>query len=214
MKNHILSLSLACCLALLCTGLKAQNAFDPVKDEAALKAKMKEVAESTQTMTCDFAQEKHLSFMSMPIVSNGKMVVKHPGKLRWEYVTPYSYILVINDGTMSMRDEGNDSEIDLSESEGFKQMNNTILSIMQGELTDIEGFESGYFENDENYKIGLVPTQDQVAEFIQKIEVYIEKQDMNVFQVHLHEASGDETRMYFKDHVINAEVSEDQFVIK
>lgn len=214
MKKLTHKITLLLALVLLTGSLVAQNGFDPVKDEAALRAKMKSTAAGTETMTCNFAQEKHLSFMSMPIVSNGKMVVKHPGKLRWEYVTPYSYIMIINDGMMSMRDEGNDSEMDLTKSEGFKQMNNTIMGIMQGEMSELEGFETTFLENGANYRIDLVPTEEQVSEFIQEIQVFIEKKEMNVFQVHLKEASGDETRMYFKDHVINAEVSEDRFIIK
>lgn len=214
MKRHILNITFL--LALTCTvsSILAQDNFEPVKDEAVLKSRMKSTAATTQTMKCDFAQEKHLSFMSMPIVSNGKMVVKHPSKLRWEYLTPYSYIMIINDGMMSMRDEGNDSEMDLSKSEGFKQMNKTIMSIMGGEMGDLEGFETTYFENETNYRVDLKPTDEQVSEFITEIRVYIEKTAMAVFQVQLKEASGDETRMYFKDHVLNAKVSEDQFIIK
>lgn len=214
MKRHILKTTLIFALAIMALSAVAQTEFVPIENEADLKIRMKTVAEETQTMTCEFAQEKLLSFMSMPIVSNGKMVVKHPGKLRWEYVTPYRYLMIINDGMMSMRDEGNDSEMDLSKSEGFKQMNNTIMSIMQGELSDLEGFDITYFENVESFRINLTPTNEQISAFIQQILVFIEKDEMNVFQVQLKEASGDETRMHFKDHVINAEISEDQFIIK
>ena len=52
-------------------------------------------ASTVKTISADFVQEKDLSILNDKMVSKGKMYYDG-GMLRWEYLTPYQYLFVMN----------------------------------------------------------------------------------------------------------------------
>ena len=82
-------MSKICCLmlffGLLSVTMMAQKAgFRKVADDASFRKKMEAVTLSTTSISSDFVQEKQLSFMEEPIVSEGQFFFKKEQKIRWE----------------------------------------------------------------------------------------------------------------------------------
>ena len=59
-------------------------------------ASLTETASSMQTMQCRFVQSKTMAMLAEPSVAEGKMYFASPDRLRWEYVKPYAFALVVN----------------------------------------------------------------------------------------------------------------------
>ena len=57
-------------------------------------------ASSLKTLQCDFVQTKSLKMLGDKMVSKGKMYCSQPNQLRWEYISPYSYIFVLNKASL------------------------------------------------------------------------------------------------------------------
>ena len=75
---------------------------------------------SIKTISCSFTQEKKMSMLNDKLVSRGVMYYSNAGKLRWEYTSPYSYILVINNNTVTMKSGSRKSTVDMSTSKLFQ----------------------------------------------------------------------------------------------
>ena len=61
-----------------------------------IMASLTEAASSMQTMQCRFVQSKTMAMLAEPSVSEGKMYFSSPDRLRWEYLIPYPFALVVN----------------------------------------------------------------------------------------------------------------------
>jgi outer membrane lipoprotein-sorting protein len=83
-------------LCVLSVSLAAQTGFKPVKDTLSLKEKINRISKETASLESDFVQVKTLSMLSEKITSKGHFCFKKDNLLRWEYVSPYTYIIVIN----------------------------------------------------------------------------------------------------------------------
>ncbi|MGZ4036422.1 MAG: LolA family protein, partial [Bacteroidia bacterium] len=82
-------------LMLVVNAAMAQS-FKPVKDTAALKLRIEAMSKATNAIESDFTQEKNLSVLSEKVNSKGHFSFKKENMLRWEYTTPYKYLIVIN----------------------------------------------------------------------------------------------------------------------
>lgn len=73
--------------------------------EISKDAIIKEISRSAatiKTMQCDFVQTKRMKMLGSELVSKGKMSCSQPDKLRWEYLSPYTYtfVLYLNSATL------------------------------------------------------------------------------------------------------------------
>ncbi|MEI7663996.1 MAG: outer membrane lipoprotein carrier protein LolA, partial [Bacteroidota bacterium] len=99
-----------------------------------IKAGVSEAALKTQTITSDFVQEKNMSMIREKIVTKGKFYFKKERMLRWEYLQPFSYIIVIRNDQVSIRDENKVSQFNVQSNKVFQEINRVILGCVRGTL--------------------------------------------------------------------------------
>ena len=188
------------------------NDFKPVKNETDFRSEMLKIQASTQTLQSEFTQEKHLSFMSEPIVTKGHFYYKKDKKLRWEYVKPFAYTVILNGSDLMINDEGHRNEIDLKSNKTYKEINEVISGSMRGDLDSgkVE-FDSILKENNRFYLLELKPKKKQIKEYMTRIEVYFDKKDFLISKVIMHEQGSDLTKIFFKNKKINQTISENLF---
>ena len=183
-----------------------------VQDESEFKRKTREITENSLTMTSDFIQEKHLSFMSEPIITKGKFRYKKPNRVRWEYTEPFSYILIINEDQLLIDDEGHQNKIDLGNNDMFKQINKIVSNALMGKvMDDSEQFAHTLEASETEFKINLVPIDKSLEKYIKTIEVYFDKKTLIVSSVMLEESSEDYTKIKFINKVLNAPIEDQEF---
>lgn len=195
--------------------LSAQDAdMKPVKDTTAFKNKLKEASATTNTIDCDFTQKKHLSFMAEDIVTSGHFSFKKERKIRWEYLKPYSYIVVINNNDIYLKDEEKTSHFDANSNKMFQGINDMMVAIVKGDLFGTGDFKSVFYENEKYYFVKLLPVKGEMKNYLKGIEIYFDKKDMTVVKLKLTELSDDYTFIEYHNKTINKPLSDALFTIK
>lgn len=204
---------LACLFIFLGQSIHAQN-FTTMKDADAFQEKLRKEAKNTTSLQSEFTQIKHLDIMSEDIESEGKLYYKSENKLRWEYTSPIEYMIVMNNGKLTIKDDGKVSSYDLSGNKTFKKVNEMIVKSLQGDIVQQElDYKYEFKENKNLYLVTMYPKEKKVQEFMESIQIYFSKKDYSVSEVKMIEQSGDYTIMKFKNKKLNASISDKVFTL-
>lgn len=190
------------------------QSFKDVKDTTALKLKIESMSKATNSIESDFVQEKNLSMLSEKIISKGHFVFKKDNLLRWEYTSPSKYLIVINKEKIMIKDEKKTSKYDMNSNKVFKEINDIMLSCVQGTIFKSKKFKTNYFENDKFYKLELLPQEKNMKNAFKKINLFFDKNVTSVAKLEMIESSDDKTLLDFSNKKINAPVAETLFILK
>lgn len=191
----------------------SQN-FKIVKDTNALKQKIESMSKATTSIESDFTQEKNLSMLSEKIISKGHFVFKKENLLRWEYSTPSKYLIVINKEKVTIKDEKKTTKYDMNSNKVFKEINDIMLSCVQGTIFKSNKFKTSYFENTQFYKLELIPQVKNMKETFKKINLYFDKNVTSVAKIEMIETNEDLTSLDFTNKKLNAPIAETIFIVK
>ena len=195
--------------------LQAQpTGYEKVMDTTYIMNKVSEVAEQTKSINTEFIQEKNLSFLFEKIVSNGILLYEQPNKLRLEYTSPFSYLLIMNDGKLLIKNEDTETKIDLESSTMFNEINNLIISSVQGDILSMPEMTTSFYENSNSFYVQLWPKQEELKKYIKTIELFISKEDHTVTDFKVIELSDDYTLIKFKNKRINDDIPDESFDIR
>ncbi|MGK7389875.1 MAG: LolA family protein [Candidatus Cyclobacteriaceae bacterium M2_1C_046] len=188
--------------------------FKEMKDISAFKKGLSEIAAATNTINSSFKQDKYLSILSNEIESEGVLKFKKPNLLRWEYQKPFNYGVILNGDQLIISDEGKVNSFDLTSSKAFRQINELIISSVQGDVLDEETFNISYFEGKDLYLVKLYPKEKQLQGFLQEINVYFDRSDFTVNKIKLIEPEGDYTLISFYNKKFNESIPDTAFTLK
>ncbi len=212
-KSALLGLLLTafCSLAFIAV----EDGFSPLKDVEKVKKNIADQISTTSSIHSDFLQEKHLSFLEQPIVSKGEFYFKKEKKLRWEYIDPFKYLIVLNGDKVIIKDEKKTNQFDVASNKIFKEVSEMLSRLLRGEiLNDEKDYEQAYFEGTSEYLVRLSPKKEEVKEMIDVIELYFDKTNHSVVKVNIQEKSGDYTLITFENTVFNEAIADEKFVVQ
>jgi outer membrane lipoprotein-sorting protein len=210
-RIHIICLSL-----LLCTGvLKAQDSFGPMTDINGFKTKLESMSASVQTIACDFVQEKNLVVLSEKIISKGVFFFKKENNIRWEYIQPYKYLIIISNGQLFTRDDKNQKLYDIESNRMFQEMNRFISGCIQGDiLRNDKDYSTEYLESTTSYLVKLVPRAEKMRQMLNEVQIWFDKNDLTVSGLKMIEAGEDYTRIDFINKKLNTDIPGEKFSFK
>ncbi len=186
-------------------------------DEASIKSlkrHVQEVADNTRTISCNFSQEKVMSMISEKILSSGKFYLKKEKMLRWEYLQPFSYIIVIKNDKVSIKDEAKVSQVDVKSNKVFSEINRIILGSIQGTLLhDEKSFKATFFENTGSWVVKLQTITPQLRESLTEIVIWFDRNDFTVNRLDMNELGGDFTRITFTSKILNQPIADEKFLV-
>jgi outer membrane lipoprotein-sorting protein len=218
-KNHIKYL-----LALLFSAIifsanaviaPSDSIFRPMKDTVSFKKKMKDFSATFTSFECSFDQVKTMSMLKAPSSATGSFCYRSGGDFRWEYSVPFSYILVIRNGKLTVRDESGKNQVNLASSKTFAEVNGKIISLISGKFLEEKGeFAHRLSENDYLYKVELDPLNKRIAKYFRSIEIQIDKANMTASRLILEEQDGDKTAFTFFNKKINQAIGDEKFIIR
>jgi len=188
--------------------------FRLVKDTLVLKLKVENMSKTLNSIDADFVQEKNLSVLSEKIISKGHLMFKKENLLRWEYFTPSKYLIVINKEKVFIKDEKKTSKYDMNSNKVFKEINDIMISCVQGTIFKSSKFKTSYFENEKYYKLEMTPNTKNMKDSFKKINLYFDKNITSVSKIEMIETSEDFTLIEFLNKKLNAPISENSFIIK
>ncbi len=207
MKKYVLVISFAILLT---------NAFGQVQsmaDTTSFKKALVEVSKTTNTLQSKFTQKKVLRVMKNPIVSEGNIAFQKPNSLRWSYMHPFSYTIILEGGQISIDDSGKSSHYDISANKVFEDINKLIISAVEGTILDDPKFSKTYLETPGSYLVELVPSDAFMQDYISQMNIEFTKSDLLVNSIQIMESQGNSTLIEFSDTRVNERLPEDTFEI-
>jgi len=200
----------------LCFATQVINAqiFGVPKDETALRKKIIEASQKIKTIQCNFEQVKISSMLAEKAISKGAFFFKKDNKVKLDYREPFTYVIVMNNGKLLIKDEDKTRQVNLSSSRSFQQLNKIIVDCINGNILSSTDLTAKLFENSTLAKIELTPINKTIKKFLSGIVVILEKSDFSALRIEMNEASGDRTVLRFFDKKLNNEIDNEQFVLQ
>lgn len=188
------------------------QSYVEVKSTTSFYEKLKSISENTETIQCDFIQEKQLSFMEQAMVSKGKMYFAGTDQLRWEYTEPYSYAVLMVKDKLVIIDEGDVNQTKLGKNPAFKKVQQLMTKTLRGDFSaQDDQFDQTIEENAESYRMTLIPRDPAMAEFISSMSLYFSKPDF-IMSKFVMDENGDTTTTTLSNQRINAGIGDEVFV--
>src|SRR5690348_13247437 len=94
-----------------------------VENVEAFKKQFEMESKKIASIKSDFVQEKTMTMLTEKIVSRGQFSFKRADKVRIEYKSPYSYLLIINGNQMISKDGNKESRMNVSSNKMLRQVN-------------------------------------------------------------------------------------------
>jgi outer membrane lipoprotein-sorting protein len=203
-------------LLCLCTFYsKAQDDKErPMPNPDQLIEKLNAKAQSISTFQCEFKQVKYLAYLDVSVESSGKFTLKKKNQVRWEYIEPYKYVLVIKDGKMSIKDFEGNKDLKQKGNKFLEHLNELVESLFLGNIGINQDFKKEFFENDLSYNLTLTPKLSQTKNDFKQINIYFEKFNLEVTGIKITESSGDFTSLLFKNRIYNRPIDDSYFTEK
>lgn len=192
---------------------KQPEGYLKVENRVELVALLNEKAAEISSISSHFIQKKQLEFLDETIISKGEFLFKKENNLRWAYLEPFEYVIVIHEGKFHIRDGEKHSAYDIDSNPVFAQINRLIVDMVRGNITD-ERFDIEAFENNNFYLVNLMPKDASIREVISNMEIYFSKSDLTVSEVLMKENENDYTVITFIDKKINVPIEDQVFSVK
>lgn len=183
-------------------------------NEAQIKQKINQTASALKSMQCDFVQTKHMKLLNDKLVSKGKMYYQKSDKLRWEYLSPYTYTFILNADKVLLKNQKRNDVIDVNQNKMFKEIARIMMNSVVGNcLTDDKNFKTSLTATSTEWIATLLPLRKDMKQMFQKIILHFNKQKSVVTLVELIEKNGDKTVIELKNTVLNETIDAKMFAV-
>jgi outer membrane lipoprotein-sorting protein len=186
-----------------------------MKDVPAFKARLETMSDRVNSIESDFIQEKNLSILSNKIISKGHFLYKKENNIRWEYLQPYRYLIIISNNKIFIKEDKNQKQYDIQSSKMFQEMNKFISGCIQGDiLRNEQDYKISYFEDDKNFFVSLVPKAEAMRKMLNEVQIWFSRNDLTVSRIKMVESGGDYTKIDFNNKKLNTDIPIEKFSFK
>ena len=169
-----------------------------------LKTTLINTVASIQTMHCRFVQQKTMTMLTEPIVSEGILYYAVPDKMRWEYTSPYQFALIVN-GKQTIRiKDGKAEKLDTYQGRMYKGLADIIMGSASGKsLFDASLFDVELYDDGKCWKAEMTPKRRDMKRMFNLLVFRFNKQTQIIEQVDFVELNGDLTTIRFESILLN-----------
>ncbi|MBL7719121.1 MAG: outer membrane lipoprotein carrier protein LolA [Flavipsychrobacter sp.] len=210
--RNVLAVWMMCMCSLV--AVAQPKGYSAVKNVAAFQQSLQKASASVQTIQSDFDQVKNLSLLQDKIKSKGKFYLKKEDKVRIEYTSPFSYLVVMNAGQVLVKDEQKTNKVNTRNSKTMQSVNRIMLDCMRGTVLSNPDFRTAVFESGQSYLVSLTPATDAMKKMFRQIDVYMDKKSFDVRSLSMVEQGGDFTDMDFRNTQHNVSLNDALFKVK
>ena len=191
--------------------LSAQTPLDEAHSQQVITM-LTEAATSMQTMQCRFVQSKTMAMLAVPSVSEGTMHFVTPDRLRWKYLSPYPFALIVNGEHIVKVTDGKSEVLEGNAGRMYQGIVGIIMGSASGQkLFDPTVFDVVIFDDEAFWKAEMTPKRRDMKRMFSQLVFRFDKKTNVISRVQLVEASGDVTSIHFEDIRINQAVDESVF---
>jgi outer membrane lipoprotein carrier protein len=172
--------------------------------------KVQETYDNTQDLEATFTQESLIKTMDKIEKSEGKVYIKKPGKMRWDYKKPKIQEIVIEGGTIWIYQPEQRQVMKAPFSNDPR--NRTPVSFLYGVGRLKDDFEIKLSKGSSNYIMALTPKGAKGN--IEKIFLEVDSKEFNIVSFSLFDIYGNKTTITFKDIKVNKGLKDSIFKFK
>lgn len=184
------------------------------QDDTSIRRKIGQIAHTIKTMQCDFVQTKHLKMLNDNMVSKGRMYYQQSDRLRWEYISPYTYTFIINKDKVLLKNNRRNDVIDVNKNKIFKEIARIMMNSVVGNcLNDDKDFKSSISVVRGEWVAVLQPQRRELKQMFQKIVLHFSQNQAIVTRVELIEKNGDKTEIELKNIRKNETINSNIFAL-
>ena len=166
------------------------------------------------SMQCDFVQTKTVKILNEKLVSKGRMWYQQPNRLRWEYLTPYTYTFVFNGAKVSLKKNNRNDVIDVNRNRMFKEIASIMMNSVVGKcLTDRKSFRTTVRDTSAEWVATLVPLSKELKQMFTGIVLHFNKEKNVVVKVEMLEKNGDTTVIVLNNIIKNHKIDAKTFTV-
>ena len=212
MRMHRLIMTILCCCFAIAS-VAQHPGYKLLPNTDAFRQQFAKASQATNSIQCDFVQEKNLSMLSDKIVSTGKFWFKRENKVRMEYLKPTYYLLVINGNMIKTKDSHKENKVSSKSNKMFEQVNKMMIDCVQGTVLNNSSFTAYIYENPTTYLVELLPVAKSLQGLFKSINLVIDKKDYSALKMEMWEQSGDNTIITFNHKQMNGNIPDEKFSI-
>jgi outer membrane lipoprotein carrier protein len=165
---------------------------------------LNQTANSIQCMNCRFTQQRIMTILTEPSVSEGIMSYNSPDHMRWEYTSPYSLAIVSDGDKVTKITDGIEEVLDKKSRKIYKGIENIIMGSASGKnLFDKTVFDISIKDSGKFWVADLKPKQHNMKRMFYMLTIYCRKDNNTINKVEITEGCGDITTIQFFDIKIN-----------
>ena len=192
----------------LCLSVSAQTQLSETQSNE-LMASLTETSASMQTMQCRFVQSKTMAMLTEPSVSEGRMYFSSPDRLRWEYVTPYPFALVVNGERIVKVTDGKAEVLEGNSGRMYQGIVGMIMGSASGKkLFDTSAFDVVLFDDGTFWKAEMTPKRRDMKRMFSQLVFHFDKNTQVISRVEFLGTNGDITSIQFEEVRLNEAVDE------
>lgn len=189
-------------------------AAQPDMPQTQIVAEINRAAAEMRALECDFVQTKHISLMNEKMVSTGRMYYRQSDRLRWEYLSPYAYIFILNGSNVTLKSEKRTDVIDIESNRIFSEIARIMMNSVTGRsLTDTSDFKAAITASGDEWIAELTPQKKELKQMFRTVVLHFDRKSEVVREIELIERSGDKTVIELKNIKKNQTVDEKVFVV-
>lgn len=197
---------LICILLCTCIAVNAQE-----DSAVSIVEKIKQANVGYTSITSDFTQTRHLSFMDEDVISNGKFFYSKPNRLLMKYGQPAGDLMLINKDQLVMIAAGKYTKASTKTSAKARTMRNILSSCLQGDVSMIDDIKISSGETADSHVITAELTKKGRNKNISKVVLYYDKSDLTLSVLRMEERDGSYTVYKLINKVLNQAVSDEVF---
>lgn len=195
----------------LCLSVSAQTQLSETQSNE-LMASLTEAAASMQTMQCRFVQSKTMAMLTEPSVSEGRMYFSSPDRLRWEYVTPYPFALVVNGERIVKVTDGKAEVLEGNAGRMYQGIVSMIMGSASGKkLFDTSAFDVVLYDDGAFWKAEMTPKRRDMKRMFSQLAFHFDKKTQSISRVEFLGTNGDVTSIQFEEVRLNEAIGEEKF---
>lgn len=173
-----------------------------------------ETAANIKTLECRFIQTKHISLLKDVITSEGVMYYAQGNKLRWEYITPYTYCFILNDTKVLLASSIKKDVIDIKNNQMFQEIAKIMMNSITGKcLSNSSDFNVEIEHVNQKTFAILYPRKKTLKQLFSKITLHFNDDYNMIENVELFEKSGDKTEIKLTQPKLNNNINESVFIL-
>ncbi len=170
--------------------------------------KMTAAAANIKNFKAGFVQQRHLSVLSEPLLSEGICFFEAPDKLRWELTSPYQTVLIYNADRVAKFEMENNRlrKMNFGGGDMMRKVLKQIISWMQGDFNTADGIYDLRIQKGMPVKLELIPKSEKLRQSLRSIQLFVHSTSYRVFRVRIQETDTDYVQIDFKEMAENIEL--------